>query len=58
MKRICTGTRDLRVVSQNQVISEPSKGVRTRSSFKIESNMALIFKIHPKYIDEVLQDQS
>ena len=48
----------MRVVSQNQVISEPSQGVKTRSSFKLESNMALISEIQPECVDEALQDQS
>ena len=42
VKRRYTNARDLRAVSQNQIIGEPSKGIRTRSSFRTESNMALI----------------
>ena len=42
IKRRYTGVRDLRAVSQNQIIGELSQGVRTRSSLKTESNLALI----------------
>ena len=58
MRRRYIGVRDFRAISQNQVISELSQGVRTRSSFRIESNMALISKIQPECIDEALQDRS
>ena len=57
-KRRYTGIRDLRAVSQNQIIGEPSQGIRTRSSFRTKSNMALISEIQPECIDEALQDQS
>ena len=50
--------RDLRVVSQNQIIGEPSQGVRTRSSFRSECNMALILEIQLEFVDEAFQDQS
>ena len=39
-----TGARDLTAISQNQVLGEPSHEVRTISTFRIESNMALILK--------------
>ena len=42
IERRYTGARDLRDVSQNQIIGEPSRGVRTRSSLKTESNLPLI----------------
>ena len=42
IKRRYSGTRELRDVSQNQIISEPSQGVRTRFSLRTESNLALI----------------
>ena len=58
MKRRCNSARDLKVVSQNQVISEHSQEVRTRSSFRIESNMALIFELQPECVNEALQDPS
>ena len=45
IKRRYTEARELRAVSQNQVIDEPSQGVRTRSSFRLESNIALISEI-------------
>ena len=54
IKRRYTGVRDLRVVSQNQIISELSQGVRTRSSLRIESNLTLISKIQLESIDEAL----
>ena len=34
IKRRYTGAKDLRVVSQNQIIGEPFQGVRTRSSLR------------------------
>ena len=52
------GARDLRVVYQNQVIGELSQRFRTKSSFRLESNIALISKIQPKCVDKALQDQS
>ena len=58
IKRIYTSARDLRAISQNQIISQPSQGFRTRSSFKIESNMALISEIQPECIDKALRDKS
>ena len=57
-KKRCIGVRDLRVVPQNQIIGEPSQGIRTKSSFRVESYIALISKIQSKCIDEDLQDQS
>ena len=42
IKRRYTRIRNLRTVSQNQIIGEHSHGVRTRSSLKTESNLALI----------------
>ena len=57
LKRRYTGVRDLRAVSQNQIIGEPSQGIRTRSSLKSESNLALISEIQPESIDEALSDQ-
>ena len=45
IKRRYTGARDLRVVSQNQKLGEPSQRIRTRSSIRIESNLALISEI-------------
>ena len=42
IKRRYTKIRDLQAVSQNHIISEPSQGVRIKSSLKIESNSALI----------------
>ena len=57
-KRWYTGARDLRAVSQNQIIGEPSQGIRTRSSLRTESNLALISKIQPKSVDKAWQDQS
>ena len=50
--------RDLRVISQNQIIGEPSQGIRTRSSLRSESNLALISEIQPESIDEALTDQN
>ena len=58
IKRRYTRTRNSRVVSQNQIIGEPSQGVKTRSSLRIESNIALISEIQPECVDEALQDQS
>ena len=58
IKRRYTGARDLRAISQSQIIGEPSQGVRTKSSLKIESNMALISEFQPECVDEALQDQS
>ena len=58
IKRRYTSARDLRVVSQNQIIGELSHGIRTRSSLIIESYLALISEIQPKCVDEALQDQS
>ena len=58
MRRRYIGARDLRVVSQNQVIGEPSKGVRTNHPLEQNQNMALIYEIQPECIDEALQDQS
>ena len=55
IKRRYIGARDLRAVSENQVIGEPSQGNRTRSSFRLESNMALISEIQPECVDEALQ---
>ena len=51
------GARDLKVVSPNQVIGKLSQAIRTRSSFRTKSNMALISEIQPEYIDEALQDE-
>ena len=45
MKRRYTSTSDLRAISQNQIIGEPSQGVKTKSLFRTESNMALISEI-------------
>ena len=42
IKNRYTGARDLRAVSQNQIIGEPSQGVIAISFFRSESNMALI----------------
>ena len=53
-----TGIRDLRAISQNQIIGEPSQGVRIRSSLRSESNHACIFEIQPENIDEALTDQN
>ena len=47
----------MRAVSQNQ-ISEPSQGIKTRSSLSGESNLALISEIQPESIDEALMDQN
>ena len=58
IKRRYTGVRDMRVVSQNQIIGEPSQGVRTRFSFRIESNLPLISEFQLECVDEALQDQS
>ena len=58
IKRRYIGARDLRAISQNQIINELSQGIITRSFFRIELNMALICEIQPEYIDEALQDQS
>ena len=58
IKRRYTYVRDLRVVSQNQVIGDLSQGVRTISLFRTESNMGLISEIQPECIDKALQDQS
>ena len=44
IKRRYTSARDLRAFSQNLIIGEPYQGIRTKSSFRIESNMALIQK--------------
>ena len=57
LKRRYTGVRDLRAVSQNQIIGEPSQGIRTRFSLKSESNLALISEIKLENIDEALSDQ-
>ena len=57
LKRRYTSVRDLRAVSQNQIIGEPSQGIRTRSSLRSESNLALISEIQPESIDEALSDQ-
>ena len=51
-----TSIRDLKAVSQTQ-IGESSQGVGTRSSFKMEPNMALLSEIELDYIDKALQDQ-
>ena len=48
----------MRAISQNQIIGEPSQGIKTRSSFRTKSNMDLISEIQPECIDEALQDQS
>ena len=56
-KKRYSGVRDLRAVSQNQIIGEPSQGVRTRSSLRSESNLALISEIQPESTVEALQDQ-
>ena len=46
IERRYTSVMNLRVVSQNEVIDEPSQGVRTRSLFRIESNMDLILSFN------------
>ena len=58
MRKRYTGARDLRAISQNQVIGEPSQEIKTKSSFIAKSNMALIFETQPKCIDEAFPDQS
>ena len=58
IKRRYIRARNLRVVSQNQIIGESSQGVRTRSSLRMESNLALISKVQPECFDEALQDES
>ena len=40
------------------IIGELSQEIRTRSSHKIESNLALIFEIQLESVDEAVQDQS
>ena len=40
-----TSARDLRAVSQNQVIGEPSQEIRTRSSLRLKLNRTLISEI-------------
>ena len=58
MRKRYTRGRDLIVMSQNQVIGEPSQGVKIKSSFRTKSKLALIFEIQPECIDEALQDLS
>ena len=58
IKRRYTGARDLRAVSQKWIVGEPSQGIRTRSSLRTESNLALISEIQPESVDKALQDQS
>ena len=58
IKRIYTGARDLRVISQNQIIGEHSQGVRTGSFLRTKSNLALISEIQLESADKALQDQS
>ena len=57
-KRWYTGVRDLRVVSQNKIIGEPSQGIKTRSSLRTNSNLAIISEIQLESVDEALQDLS
>ena len=56
IKRRYTSVRDLRAIFPNQIIGEPSPGVRTKSSLRTESNLALILEVQPECIDEALQD--
>ena len=58
IKRKYTGARDLRAVSQKEILGEPYQGIRTKSSLRTESNLALISESQPKSIDEALLDQS
>ena len=58
MKRRCTRVRDLRVISQNRIISELSQGVRIGSSLRAESNLALISEIQLECVEEALRHQS
>ena len=53
-KKKYSGVRDLRVVSQNQIIGEPSQGVRTRSSLRSESNLALISETQIESTDKTM----
>ena len=48
IKKKSTDVRDLRAVSQNQIIGEHSHGIRPRSSFRTKSNLALISEIQPE----------
>ena len=42
IKRRYTSARNLRAISQNYIIAKPYQGIKTRSSFRMKSNMALI----------------
>ena len=44
--------------SQNQIVGEPSQGIRTASSLRTKSNLALISEIQLESVDEALQDQT
>ena len=44
--------------SQNQIVGEPSQGIRTASSLRTKSNLALISEIQLESVGEALQDQS
>ena len=55
IKRRFTSVKELRVISQNQIINEPSQRIRARSSFKTVSNMALILEIQLESVNEELQ---
>ena len=54
IKRRYTEVRDSRAISQDQIIGEPSQGVKTRSSLITESNLALISEIQSECVDEAL----
>ena len=44
---------------QNQIISNPSSGVRTRSSLRnIYNNIAFISQIEPKNINDAIVDEN
>ena len=58
IKRRYIEAKDLRTVSQNQIIGESSQGVKTRSFLRTKSNLALILEIQLEGVDEALQDQS
>ena len=58
IKKRYTNVRDLKAISQNQIIGKPYQGIRTKSSFRSKSNMALVSEIQLECIDEVFHDQS
>ena len=48
--------RERNYVKENEIIGDPRKGVSTRSSLRVNNNLALISQIEPKNVQEALND--